>query len=78
MKESTVIGMQKDLKNMEAVVRRLFDELSNVKDLAIGTMELVKRMECFDAALGKLQEWHDEKKQEELADIKAQTGTFET
>ena len=78
MKDSTIIGMQKDLKNMEVVVRKLFEELNNLKDLAIGTMELLKRMEGFDAALGKLQEWHEEKKQEELADIKAQSGTFET
>ena len=75
---NTIIGMQKDLKNMEVVVRKLFEELNNLKDLAIGTMELLKRMEGFDAALGKLQEWHEEKKQEELADIKAQSGTFET
>lgn len=78
MKESTLIEMQKKQDQIAMVVNKLAEELSNLKDLSIGTFELLKRMQGYDEALVKLQEWHESKRQEEIADIKAQSGTFET
>ena len=42
------------LQNAESVVQQLIGEFINLKDLAIGTMELVKELPDYDKALESL------------------------
>ena len=41
MKESKLIEMQKRIETLGAAVNRLVQELTHLKDLSVGTMELV-------------------------------------
>ena len=43
MKESKLIEMQKRIETLGAAVNRLVQELTHLKDLSVGTMELVKK-----------------------------------
>ena len=53
MKESKLIEMQKQLETLGAAVTRLVNEVTNLKDLSVGTLELVKRLPDYEKAL-----WH--------------------
>ena len=51
MKESKLIEMQKQLETLGAAVTRLVNEVTNLKDLSVGTLELVKRLPDYEKAL---------------------------
>ena len=65
MKESKLIEMQKQLETLGAAVTRLVNEVTNLKDLSVGTMELVKKLPGYDKALDKLKEQYKKKKKDE-------------
>tara|TARA_R100000278_G_scaffold105728_1_gene82245 strand:- start:28 stop:243 length:216 start_codon:yes stop_codon:yes gene_type:complete len=68
MKESKLIEMQKRIETLGAAVNRLVQELTHLKDLSVGTMELVKKFPGYKKALDKLKE--DYKKQNESIQTK--------
>ena len=68
MKESKLIEMQNRVETLGAAVNRLVQELTHLKDLSVGTMELIKCMPDYDEALDKLKE--DFKKKDESIQTK--------
>ncbi len=66
MKESKLIEMQNRLETLGAAVTRLVNEVTNLKDLSIGTMELVKKLPDYDKALEKLKEQYKKNKDESI------------
>ena len=54
MKESKLIEMNNRTEALGAAMNRLIQELTNLKDLSIGTMELIKNMPGYEKALKKL------------------------
>jgi hypothetical protein len=54
MKESKLIEMNNRVEALGAAMNRLIQELTNLKDLSIGTMELIKCLPGYDKALKKL------------------------
>ena len=68
MKESKLIEMQNKMETLGAAINRLVQELTHLKDLSVGTMELIKCMPDYDEALDKLKE--DYKEQNESIQTK--------
>ena len=68
MKESKLIEMQNKMETLGAAINRLVQELTHLKDLSVGTMELIKCMPDCDEALDKLKE--DYKEQNESIQTK--------
>jgi predicted ATP-grasp superfamily ATP-dependent carboligase len=64
MKESKLIEMSNKIESMGAALNRLIQELTNLKDLSIGTMELIKCMPDYEKALDKLKKDLTTKKEE--------------
>jgi len=62
MKESTLIEMQNRVEALGGAVTRLINEVNNLKDLSIGTMELVKKLPDYDKALEELKEQYKKDK----------------
>jgi len=62
MKESKLIEMQNRVEALGGAVTRLINEVNNLKDLSIGTMELVKKLPDYDKALEKLKEQYKKDK----------------
>lgn len=66
MKESKLIEMQNRLETLGAAVTRLVNEVTNLKDLSIGTMELVKKLPDYNKALEELKEQYKKNKDESI------------
>ena len=56
MKENELIQMRNKVKNLEGIVQALLSQLANLKDLSIGTLETLKRMDGYSQALDQLKE----------------------
>lgn len=56
MKESELIQLRNKVKNMEGIVQALLSQIANLKDLSVGTLETLKRMEGYEIALDQLKE----------------------
>lgn len=56
MKEQTLVQMQKKLQSLEGLVKALLGQMQGVKDISIGTLETLKRMDGYEEALSKLKE----------------------
>jgi|TARA_R110000782_G_C14492706_1_gene377532 cell shape-determining protein MreC len=71
MKESTLIEMQKKIDSLTRVVQGVINEINNIKDFSIGTIETMKLMPDYDEAIEKLKEKlaKDSKKEETKLDI---------
>ena len=54
MKESTLIEMKNKIESLGSIVQMMHHELGNIKDLAVGTMELIKKFEGYEDAIEKL------------------------
>jgi len=66
MKESKLIEMQNKLETLGGAFNRLINEVNNLKDLSIGTMELVKKLPDYDKALEDLKEQYKKKENESI------------
>ena len=55
MKESKLIEMQNTIDAFKRVMQQTINELAHLRELGIGTLELVKLMDSYDEALEKLQ-----------------------
>ena len=56
MKEQTLVEMRNKIDTLGQVVQKIYMEMQNLLDLSIGTHELVKRFDGYDAAIEKLKE----------------------
>ncbi len=54
MKESKLIEMSNKIDALTRIVQRLINELNNVKDLSVGTLETIKKMPKYKEAIEKL------------------------
>tara|TARA_B100001996_G_scaffold234931_1_gene181351 strand:- start:120 stop:338 length:219 start_codon:yes stop_codon:yes gene_type:complete len=64
MKESKLIEMSNKIDTIGAALNRMIQELNNLKDLSIGTMELMKCLPDYEKALKKLKKDLTTKKEE--------------
>ena len=55
MKESKLVDMQRSVEALKRVTQQVLNEISRLRELSIGTLELVKLMDSYDEALEKLQ-----------------------
>ena len=56
MKESTLLEMQNKIKALTNVVQHMINENTQLRDLAVGTLETLKFMDGYDEAIEKLKE----------------------
>ena len=57
MKEQTLVEMKNKTDKIESILlalKQIIDELNQLKDLSIGTLELVKKMPEYQNAIDKL------------------------
>ena len=54
MKESTLLEMKKKVESLTNVVQYMINELKNLKELGVGTLETIKLMPDYEAALEQL------------------------
>ena len=73
MKESTLLEMQNKIKALTNVVQHLINENTQLRDLAVGTLEIVKIMPGYDEALEKLKESVTNKEKKEDGVIEQDT-----
>ena len=55
MKESTLLEMQNKIKAITSVLQQLINENTQLRDLAVGTLETIKLMPDYDKAIEDLQ-----------------------
>ena len=65
MKESTLVEMQRKVETLAALNQQIIGELTSLKDLALGLMELVKGLPGYEAALASLKAQAEQAKAEE-------------
>ena len=56
MKESTLIEMQNKIKALTNIAQQLINENTQLRDLAVGTLETLKLMPGYDEAIKELQD----------------------
>ena len=54
MKENKLIEMKNKIEALTRVVQRVMNETIQIKDLAIGTLETIKKMPDYEQAIEKL------------------------
>tara|TARA_R100001460_G_scaffold6474_2_gene17004 strand:- start:264 stop:485 length:222 start_codon:yes stop_codon:yes gene_type:complete len=54
MKESKLLDMQRSVEALKRVTQQVLNELTHLRELGVGTLELVKLMDGYDKALKKL------------------------
>ena len=64
MKESRLIAMERNIESVGMAVQRLVQELTFLKDLAVGNMELMKQFDGYESAVEKLKESLNKDKEE--------------
>ena len=64
MKESKLIEMSNKIDTIGAAMNRVVQEIGNLKDLSIGTMELIKEFPDYEESLEKLKISLKEKQEE--------------
>jgi|TARA_R110000744_G_scaffold92754_4_gene179479 hypothetical protein len=65
MKESKLIEMSNKIDTLGGALNRIIQELENLKDLSIGTTELIKLMPGYKKALKELTKIFEERKKEQ-------------
>ena len=65
MKESTLIEMQKKVESSQRVIQYLFSEVERLKELSIGSLEVIKLMPDYSEAIEQLKQNHLDKLKEE-------------
>ncbi len=73
MKESTLLEMQNKIKALTNVVQHLINENTQLRDLAVGTLETLKFMDGYDDAIEKLKESVTNKEEEKDGAIEQDT-----
>tara|TARA_B100001059_G_scaffold218488_1_gene238698 strand:+ start:676 stop:897 length:222 start_codon:yes stop_codon:yes gene_type:complete len=65
MKESKLVDMQRSVEALKRVTQQVLNEIAHLRELSVGTLELVKLMDGYDEALEKLKTEVVEKPKEE-------------
>ena len=65
MKESTLLEMQNKIKAITSVLQQLINENTQLRDLAVGTLETLKLMPDYDRAIEFLKKEVTKKEKEE-------------
>tara|TARA_Y100000389_G_C17309458_1_gene437207 strand:- start:17 stop:241 length:225 start_codon:yes stop_codon:yes gene_type:complete len=73
MKESTLLEMQNKIKAITSVLQQLINENTQLRDLAVGTLETIKLMPDYDKAIEDLQKSVIKKEGEENGAIEQDT-----
>jgi len=66
MKEQKLIEMRNKLDKLDQIMQQVIQEMYNLKNLSVGTLETIKRMSEYDQALEKLKT--DSEKEKESKD----------
>jgi len=56
MKESELIQLKNKVKNLDGLMNAVLSQMTNMKDLSIGTLETLKRIPGYEKALEQLKE----------------------
>ena len=56
MKEQTLLTMKNKVESLTNVIQHMLQEMNNLRDLSVGTLETLKLMPDYDKALEKLKE----------------------
>jgi|TARA_R100001463_G_C3368425_1_gene203982 hypothetical protein len=64
MKESELIIMRKKIEQLGALMQGVLQELTNLRDLSVGTLQTIKNMPDYDKAIKKLEEQMKEKQED--------------
>ena len=54
MKEQTLLEMKKKVDALTNVMRQVFNEIGNLRDLSVGTLETLKLMDGYTEAIETL------------------------
>ncbi len=65
MKENTLIEMKNKIEAQNRVIQQIINEISNLRELSVGTFETVKLLPGYDEAIEKLKSNIIEKNKEE-------------
>ena len=65
MKENKLIEMSNKIDTMGGVLDRIIQELNTMKDISVGTTELVKLLPGYKKALKELTKIFEERKKEQ-------------
>ena len=65
MKESKLLEMQNKIKAITNVLQQLINENTQLRDLAVGTLETIKHMPDYDEAIEKLKQEVTKKEKED-------------
>jgi hypothetical protein len=63
MKEQKLIEMKNKLDKLDQIMQQVIQEMYNLKNLSVGTLETIKRMPDYDEALEKLKADSDKEKE---------------
>tara|TARA_R100001510_G_C7617180_1_gene179013 strand:- start:417 stop:617 length:201 start_codon:yes stop_codon:yes gene_type:complete len=63
MKEQKLIEMRNKLDKLDQIMQQVIQEMYNLKNLSVGTLETIKRMSEYDKALEKLKADSEKEKQ---------------
>ena len=78
MKENELLRMRRDLDTLGIVVQKIMQENQNLKDLSIGTLELVKQLPDYELAVEKLKQNYLDESLRREAEEKVKNGKLET
>lgn len=56
MKESELIIMKRKIEQLGALMQGVLQELTNLRDLSVGTLQTIKNMPDYEEAIKKLKE----------------------
>lgn len=65
MKEQTLLEMKNKVETLGSVLSRMMQEMEHLRDLSIGTMELVKKFPDYDNAIEDLKKDLEKKTEKE-------------
>ena len=61
MKEQTLLEMKNKIETLGGLVQQIIQELGNLKNLSVGTLETLKKIPGYEEAISKLVEEQKEK-----------------
>ena len=73
MKENTLLEMQNKIKSLTNIMQHLINENTQLRDLAVGTLETIKLMPDYDKAIEDLQKIVTNKEKKEDGVIEQDT-----
>ena len=77
MKESKLLEMQNKIASMSNVIQQLINEVTNLRELSVGTYETVKLLPGYDEAIETLKSNLAKKKEEAKVGQMSCTGLMD-